>query len=592
MNISSETDSLEKGLSIDHPLKEKAMHFPDEPGVYLFSEKEKLIYIGKAKNLRKRILSYFRLSNAEPNKVNGILQKADELKYILVNSEKEALMLEANLIFEHKPPFNSMLKDNRFFPYVLFTSEDFPRIQIVRGRTQKGRYFGPFSSVGMVRQVVEIIYRTYGIRPCEYDLKKIASPCMEYQLGRCSAPCGVISKEEYHDQLKKVERFLKGNVFSLKSVLKEKMEYFSERLLFEKAKIMRDLLARLDELFMPQYITLPKNLNQDFFAIDQDEGKAVIMRMKEGAIFGYLTIDIEGKMEIEDILGQFYYGKQNDIPDSIITNFPCKTESKIKELFEISYFGRSRTLGEEKIIEIALNNLNKEVEKKRLSAESLKALQIQLGLKKYPATIEGIDIAHTQGLYTVASVVSFSNGFPDKQNYRKYKITQLTEPDDCEAMRIVTRRRYSKTPMPDLLLIDGGIGQVHAVKEVLENELKITEYQMIGLAKAEEKLVFPDERGELQLPINSPSLRVLIFVRDEAHRFATTFHSQLRDQRMEKTQLEEIPGVGKIRKIRLLKHFKTLKRIAEAEVTEIAKVVRDSKLAVEIKEYLHRNLAR
>ncbi|NLZ13062.1 MAG: excinuclease ABC subunit UvrC [Thermotogaceae bacterium] len=573
----------------EHPLKEVAIHFPDEPGVYIFSEQSKPLYIGKAKSLKKRILSYFRLTNGEPQKVSGILQKADHLKYILVNSEKEALMLEANLIYENKPPFNTMLKDNRFYPYVMLTQEKFPRIKVVRGKSEKGRYFGPFSSVGMVRQVLEIIYRTYGIRPCEYDLNKVQKPCLEYQLGRCSAPCAHISEEEYADQLKKVEKFLKGNVHSLKSLMKEKMAYFSEHLLFEKAKIVRDLLTKLDDLFMPQYITLPKNKQQDFFAIDLSEGKTVIFRMKDGAVFGYLTLDIDGALEIEDVLGQFYYGRQSEIPDSIILNLRDLSQERIKELFDVGYVGSPRTVGEEKILEIAGNNLIKEVEKKRLSAESLKLLQVQLGLKKYPASIEGIDIAHTQGLYTVASVVSFSNGFPDKSRYRKYRISQLSEPDDFEAMRIVTRRRYAKHPLPDLLLIDGGIGQVHAVKEVLEKELQITDYQMVGLAKEEETIIFPDERKELKLPENSPSLRVLIFVRDESHRFANAFHAQLRDDRMEKTVLEDIPGVGKIRKIKLLKRFRSLKNISKAEVSEIAEIVRDKELAYRIKEHLQRN---
>ena len=580
---------LEPNEFLEHPLKEVALRFPDEPGVYVFSQQDKPIYIGKAKSLKKRILSYFRQTNGERHKVSGILQRSDQLKYILVSSEKEAFMLEANLIYENKPAFNTMLKDNRFYPYVLITQEKFPRIKVVRDKVEKGKYYGPFSSVGMVRQVFEIIYRTYGIRPCDYDLSKVRKPCLEYQLGRCSAPCAFISEEDYNEQLKKVERFLKGNIHSLKTLMKEKMAFYSGHLLYEKAKIVRDLLTKLDTLFFPQYITLPKNINQDFFAIDLAEGKTVVFRMKDGAVFGCLTLDIDGVLEVEEILSQFYYGRHSEIPDSIILNPGAIPEERIKGLFDVSYIGPPRTVGEEKILEIASNNLIKEVEKKRLSVESLKLLQVQLGLKKYPATIEGIDIAHTQGLYTVASVVSFSNGFPDKSRYRKYRISQLTQPDDFEALRIVTRRRYSKHPLPELLLIDGGIGQVGAVKEVLEKELHITDYQMIGLAKEEETIIFPDDRVALKLPENSPSLRVLVFVRDESHRFANTFHAQLRDDRMEKTALEDIPGVGKVRKIKLLKRFHSLKNISKAEVSEITAVVRDQALAIRIKEYLQRN---
>jgi excinuclease ABC subunit C len=234
--------------------------------------------------------------------------------------------------------------------------------------------------------------------------------------------------------------------------------------------------------------------------------------------------------------------------------------------------------------------LEKELQSRKLSMESLKQLQTNLGLKKLPRVIEGIDIAHTQGLYTVASVVSFLNGKPDKSKYRRYRITTLDEPDDFESMRIVIRRRFKKYPLPDLLLIDGGLGQVSAVKGVLEDELEIKKYDMIGLAKAEETIVFPDERGELKLKHSSPSLRVLIAVRDEAHRFANTFHAQLRDKRMGRSILETIPGVGPKRKMKLLKKFGSVKRIKEAQVSEIQEIVKNQELAKEIKEFLEQNM--
>jgi len=441
----------------------------------------------------------------------------------------------------------------------------------------------------MVRQVMEIIYRTYGIRPCDYDLKRIHKPCLEYQLGRCSAPCTEISKEVYNSRLERVENFLRGDIDSLKELLRERMRYYSENLMFEKAAMIRDLVKEVDDIFLPQYIVLPDKSSRDFFALDILEGKATLIRLKSGAIFAAMTLDIDEAISLEEFFSQFYYGRKNDIPDRIITAFLNRDSVKYKALIGSDYFGPPESDAEKALMQMTRKNLEKELRSRRLTLESLKRLKTNLGLKQVPRTIEGIDIAHTQGLYTVASLVTFVNGKPDKSKYRRYRITTLEQPDDFEAMRIVMRRRYKKHPFPDLLLIDGGAGQVGAVKEVLEKELELEKYDIIGLAKAEETIIFPDERGELKLQHNSPSLRVLVAVRDEAHRFANTFHSQLRDKRMGKSMLEDIPGVGQKRKMKLLKRFGSVKKIKEAGIDEIQDVVRSQKTSVLIKEYLQQN---
>lgn len=578
----------------EHPLKKIATSFPDKPGVYIFEKKGKPIYIGKAKSLKKRIMSYFRTSFTndyiEKEKILGIQKEADNLRFLIVESEKSALLLESNLIYEYKPKFNTFLKDNRFYPYLHITEEKFPRMNLVRNKVGKGKFYGPFTSAKMLRQIMEIIYRTYGIRPCDYDLKKIKKPCLEYQLGRCSAPCTEISEKDYKKRMEKVEAFLEGDIDSLKKMLEERMIFLSNNMMFEKAASVRDLIGEIDNIFSPQYIVLNDNLNRDFFALDILEGKATMIRLKKGAIFAAITQDIDEKISLEEFFSQFYYGKKNDIPSRIIAAFSKRQSKKLKDLLGVSYFGPPETTAEEELMKMAKRNLEKELQSRKLSMESLKQLQTNLGLKKLPRVIEGIDIAHTQGLYTVASVVSFLNGKPDKSKYRRYRITTLDEPDDFESMRIVIRRRYKKYALPDLLLIDGGLGQVSAVKGVLEDELEIKKYDMIGLAKAEETIVFPDERGELKLKHSSPSLRVLIAVRDEAHRFANTFHAQLRDKRMGRSILETIPGVGPKRKMKLLKKFGSVKRIKEAQVSEIQEIVKNQELAKEIKEFLEQNM--
>ena len=578
----------------EHPLKQIAASFPDKPGVYIFEKKGKPVYIGKAKSLKKRIMSYFRTSFSndfvERDKILGIQKEADHLRFIIVESEKSALLLESNLIYEYKPKFNTFLKDNRFYPYLHISEETFPRMSLVRNKVGKGKFYGPFTSATMLRQIMEIIYRTYGIRPCDYDLKKIKKPCLEYQLGRCCAPCAEVDEIEYRKRVVQVEEFLEGDIGSLKEMLERRMTFLSKNMMFEKAASVRDLIGEIDNIFRPQYIVLNDSLNRDFFALDILEGKATMVRLKKGAIFAAITQDIDEKISLDEFFSQFYFGKKNDIPSRIIASFSKRQSIKLKALLGTAYFGPPQTTAEEELMKLTKRNLEKELQSRKLSMESLKQLQTHLGLKKLPRSIEGIDIAHTGGLYTVASVVSFTNGKPDKSKYRRYRITTLDEPDDFESMRIIIRRRFKKHSLPDLLLIDGGVGQVSAVKGVLENELNIHKYDMIGLAKAEETIVFPDERGELKLRHDSPSLRVLIAVRDEAHRFANTFHSQLRDKRMGRSILEGIPGVGPKRKMMLLKQFGSVKKIKESSVEEIQAVVNNQELAKEIKEFLEQNL--
>jgi excinuclease ABC subunit C len=578
----------------EHPLKKIAVEFPDKPGVYIFEKKGKPVYIGKAISLKKRILSYFRETlppeKSEREKILGIRKDAETLRHIIVEDEKNALLLESRLIYEYKPKYNTFLKDNRFYPYLHITDEDIPRMSLVRNRTKKGLYFGPFTSAKMLRQIMEIIYKTYGIRPCDYDLKKIKKPCLEYQLGRCSAPCTEITKAEYAEKVEKVKVFLNGDIESMKEVMRDRMIFLAENQMFEQAAKVRDLIRETDRIFKPQYIVLKDMLNRDFFALDILEGKVTVIRMKKGAIFAAITQDVDENLSLEEFFSQFYYGKKNDIPDKVICKFIRKNEKKFKALLNVDYFGPPETESEKELMKMAQKNLEKELESRKVSMEALKQLKINLGLKRLPKRIEGIDIAHTQGLYTVASVVSFLNGKPDKQKYRKYRITSLDAPDDFESMRIVIRRRFAKYPLPDLLLIDGGAGQVSAVKGVLEDELNIKDYDMIGLAKAEEIIVFPDERGELKLKHTSPSLRVLIAVRDESHRFANTFHSQLRDKRMGRSLLEKIPGVGAKRKMQLLKRFGSVKEIRNASIEEIKEIIRNEELAIQIKQFLEQNL--
>jgi len=553
----------------------KASQLPEEPGVYIFKdEKNAIIYVGKAKKLKRRVLSYFRESTWSQNeKARRIAEESEDLDFIMVTSEREALLLEANLIFSKKPKYNVFLKDSRTYPYIYISAEEYPYIAITRTKELEGTYFGPYTSAGLVRKLLEFLQKVFKIRTCTYDLGRIKRPCFLYHLKMCSAPCvEKVSPEEYQEQLSALTEFLEGDTIKVREALLKRMTVLSEALQFERAAEIRDILSSMDDLYAFQGVEAPLDLKADILAVSA--GLAALLQVRGGMLLGKLVFDFPDGTPM-DFITQFYYAKKNRIPKSlIVTGLKKKDVRQFRRDFD--YIGDPRDEQEERLLSIAFKNIDEELKIRLNAAHSLRQAQQILGLKRFPSRIEGIDISHTQGLYTVASVVVFDNGKPNKSEYRRYRISELEEPNDFEAMATVVKRRYTKYPLPDLLLIDGGEPQLRAVEKAFA-EIGIEEYEMVGLAKEFNELVFLDNRDRVRLKEEHPVLRMIISIDNEAHRFAINYHRVLRERRFLTSKIDDIPGIGPKRKKALLKAFGSIKGISEASEDDLRSVLKNSK---------------
>lgn len=564
---------------------------PNEPGVYIFKDKNsKPIYIGKAKKLKNRISSYFNKSNQEKNeKVRKIVEDAEYLDYIVVRNEDESLILESNLIFTHKPKYNILLKDTRVYPYIAITKEEYPQIKLVRTKKgEKAEFYGPYSNVGMVRNIIEIIQWVYKVRTCERKLDKKSKPCFLFHLDKCFAPCYVdVDKKEYRKSVGKVKRFLKGNIKSIRKYIEESMHQYAKILNFEKAAQLRNMLFKLDRLFIPIGVEMAHHKNVDIIAKDDEYPIVVLLIIRQGYVISKLTFTIDE--DINEFVHQYYLIRKNIIPDEIwIKDFNNNIEEEIMNFLFKKGLKEIKDLKSEseELYTITVRNLNEEVKKQTDLGNTLKQAKEILSLKKIPYRIEGIDISHLQGMYTVASLITFENGKPKKEDYRRYRLDEFKEPNDFDSIKTVIKKRYTKHPLPDLLFIDGGKGQVNsAVKALNEIGFTLDDVDVVGIAKEDERIVFPGDIEDLHLPLDHPVLRMLIFMRDETHRFAITFNRKLRAKRFEKSKLDDIPGVGPKRKKLLINHFGSLKGISQATVKEINDVIKNEKIAKKIKEF-------
>lgn len=554
-------------------LLEKVNELPESPGVYIFKKGSTIIYVGKAKNLKKRVKSYF-LSRA-PHKAKEIVATADTLDRVILSNEREALVMEANLIYRHKPRFNTLLKETRAYPYVRFAGGEFPYIEITHEKTKDS--LGPFTSVHFLRNLIDSIQPILQIRTCRYELDKVKRPCLEYGMKRCTAPCvGLIPKEDYAQRVELARSFLSGDIGMLKGWMKDRIELYSKRMMFENAARLKKMYDRLEGFLEGQGVELVDSVNLDALAVKG--GAAVLLKIRKGMMLAKLEFEMKGGYD--DFLKWYYIGRGEEIPAAVIVPekfrgmklWSKRLGSKIKNAQEEI---------EKKIASIAAENLEGHLKSSAFLKVSLERLKEVAGLESPPKFIEGIDISHTAGTLTVASVVVFEDGKPNKNLYRRYRLSGFSKPDDFEAMRQVMRRRYTKHPVPDLLMIDGGKGQVNVVSEELEAIGK--KANIVGLAKEDERFVFPGEREDLHLPVDDGSLRIMISVRDEAHRFATSYHYLLRDRKMVDSALDSIPGIGSKRKKALLKAFRSLKGIKKASHDELRKVVGE-KMAEKIEE--------
>ncbi len=580
-------------------LKKTARDFPDSPGVYLMKDREgNIIYIGKAKNLNKRVRSYF--TGNKTVKTRVLVMNIRSMEYIVTENEFEALLLEDSLIKRWTPKYNIDLKDDKTYPSICVSNEDFPRIFRTRNVVKNGStYYGPFTSAAKLDSYIKLIDDHFPLRKCRGRLKKRDSPCLYYHIGKCSAPCcGKISVKEYRSHVRKAENLLKGKTRKLKSDLEKEMKEASGKLDFEKAAKIRDLLEAVKMVEIQSEVIDFDEESRDYIACVMEKGLCTfsVFHIKSGRIVDRNLFRTRAYGDEEDAFTEFflhYYRDKTAVPGNIYISEDLDTD--ILESFvniPVEYPKEGKHL---KIIRMALENAANDMDKRLKSSENIKGLgelKRVLNLKDIPVRIEGFDIAQLSGKHTVASLVSFLNGVPDKKNYRKFKIKTLNGAiDDYEAVREVIARRYTRVinenlEKPDLIIIDGGKGQISAAAGILE-ALGLQSVPLIGLAKQNEEIFLPGKSSPLKLPETSDALRIVQAVRDEAHRFATDFNKGLREKDIALSLLERIPGIGGKTGRKLLMEFGSLEEITSASYGEISSRTGISEAAAErVVDYL------
>ena len=570
------------------------------PGVYrMYDVNQKVIYVGKARNLKNRVSSYF-VSNITSPKTRALVAQIHHLDVIVTQTENEALILENNLIKSLKPRYNVLLRDDKSYPFIFISTEDeFPRISFHRGAKKlAGRYFGPYPSAGAVRESLQVLQKVFPVRQCEDSFYKNRSrPCLQYQIKRCTAPCvNLVTVEDYRQDVEHAIKFLEGKSHELIAELAEKMEQASSSLAFEQAATYRDQIGYLRRVQEKQYIDA-KSGDIDVIAVAQADGVAClqVFFIRHGQNLGSKTFypkHSRGSSDAEIIsafIPQYYLGQQ--IPKEIVVSERLEEKSWLQDVLT-QQAGRKVHLqnvsrGERvKWLEMAQSNAQKALSLQLMSKNNLQKrvlnLQQALELSQLPRRLECFDISHTFGEETVASCVVFEDGAPLKSDYRRFNIKGIVKGDDYEAMRQALLRRYQKLKedegkRPDLLIIDGGRGQVNAAIVVME-ALQLGDITLIGVSKGEgrkpglESLHIATTGEIVTLAADSPALHLIQSIRDEAHRFAITGHRQRRDKARKRSTLEDIEGLGPKRRRALLSHFGGLQQVTQARVEDIARV--------------------
>ncbi len=594
---------------------DKLNFIPQLPGVYLMKDdSDKIIYIGKAKNLKKRVLSYFR-KNLDSAKTEVLVNNIVDLDYLTTDNEREALLLEANLIKKHKPKYNINLKDSKTYPFIAFSvEEDFPRIFKTRNSdNKKDIYIGPYPNIEHISRLIKMAHNLFPIRYCRKKIsenKKNGSRCLYYHIGKCNAPCQAnISSKEYRQEIDKAILLLKGEQKELLTGLLQQMQKYSQEMEFEKATKIRDQIEAIQTISEPQGILVIDSneisANMDILNYHTDATIAVfvVLQIRSGKLQGYkLFIDKEVK-DKPDIFKQFfalYLSKEDDIPPTIITPKKTFIKREFQELLiDIKIIKEDEnncTLTMKKLLSQGKRNALLALEEElsmNLFKTGLAELKDILQLPKIPLIIEGFDIANLGDEAIVAGMAHFSNGKPLKSEHRHYIIKSTSKQDDFRSMQEVVIRRYQRLqneskPFPDLILIDGGKGQLKAALTGLK-ALGLTKIPIISLAKKEELIYRPGKNDPIRLNHNSYSLRILQQVRDEVHRVVNKFHKQRRDKVRKKSELEDIPGVGRKSRIILLKHYGSIKKIRLAPLDELEKVINNKKTAQHVFAYFNKN---
>ena len=556
---------------------------PNKPGVYIMRDADDtIIYIGKAKSLIKRVKSYFREKLDRP-KTQILMSHFDSLEYIITNSEKEALILEANLIKKYRPRYNVQLKDDKRYPYVKITDEEFPRLVITRNVTKNGIYYGPFTDVGSVKQTVKFLKSLFKIRTC----RNMDGPCLNSQIDLCYAPCaGNISKEEYSEIINKIDLFFQGKYSTIVKNLKKEMTQAAINEEFEKAAVLRDQISSIEEIMEKQFVELmDDDLDQDVIAVDPGENDVVviIMPIRDGKIVGRDDFLMSGAQydstsEIVFAFIQQYYGYNRHIPKQILLEEEIDEKDLLEEwLSDLRgnkvYIKVPQKGVKLRLVKMARKNAEIITHQKQKMSDGLVELKKYLQLDKIPRVIEGYDISNISGKFAVGSKVSFLDGKPNKKRYKHFRM-ETPGPNDFAMMKELLTRRLKMIdddPEPDLIVIDGGKGQLGMAYGVLE-ELNLTHIPIIGLAKEFEEIYTPNSKRPIIIPKNKRALHVLQQVRDESHRFAITYHRKLRSKDISKSSLDDIAGIGKKRKVNILKKFGSIDNVKKASIDELAQI--------------------
>ena len=558
-------------------------NLPNKPGVYIMRDNtDTIIYIGKAKNLIKRVKSYFREKLDRP-KTQILMSHFDSLEYIITNSEKEALILEATLIKKHRPRYNIQLKDDKRYPYVKITDEEFPRLVITRNVTKNGIYFGPFTDVGSVKQTVKFLKSLFKIRTC----RNMNGPCLNSQIDLCYAPCdGRISRKDYAEIISKIDLFFQGKYSTIVKNLKKEMMDAASNEEFEKAAVIRDQISSIEEIMEKQFVDLvDDDLDQDVIAMapNKNEVIVIIMPIRNGKIVGrddflMSSSEYDSSSEIMFSFIQQYYGYNRHIPKQILLDEDIDEKKLLEDWLSDLRGNKVKIKVPQKGVKLRLVKMakkNAEIIKhqKKKMENSLIELKKYLKLEKVPHVIEGYDISNISGKFAVGSKVSFKDAKPNKKMYKHFRM-ETPGPNDFAMMEELLTRRLKmidSDPEPDLIVIDGGKGQLGMACGVLE-KLNLTHIPIIGLAKEFEEVYIPNSSRPIIIPKNNTALHLLQQVRDESHRFAITYHRKLRSKNIQASSLDDIMGIGKKRKISLLKEFGSVDNIKKASIEELAKI--------------------
>ncbi|OBQ28274.1 MAG: excinuclease ABC subunit C [Aphanizomenon flos-aquae MDT14a] len=607
-------------------LENRLGEIPPEPGVYLLRDgSDRLIYIGKSRKLRSRVRSYFRDSTNKTERINTMVKLVTEIEFIVTDTEAEALALEANLIKQHQPYFNVLLKDDKKYPYLCITwSEEYPRIFITRKRQlgkAKDKYYGPYTDSSILREIVHLCQRIFPLRQRPQPLFK-DRPCLNYDIGRCPGVCQkLVSTVEYGKIVQKVAMVFQGRTQELIDILTAQMETAAEELNFENAAKIRDQIVALKSLNAAQKVSLPDDtVSRDAIALAADDQHAYIQlfQIRTGQLVGRLAFVADSHPEpgaiLQRVLEEHYQTAENvEIPSEILVQYDLPdseiladilTERKGRKVTILNPLRQSKA----ELIEMVEKNAQYELQRmQKLGDSNLQATQdlaAILDLPDLPKRIEGYDISHIQGTNAVGSQVVFIDGLPAKQHYRHYKIKNpditIGHSDDFASLAEVINRRFRKyiedpklarlgnSDWPDLIMIDGGKGQLSAVVGILEKMNLLTDLRVVSLAKKREEIFLPNSSKPLETDPEQPGVQLLRRLRDESHRFAVSFHRQQRSDKLKRSHLDEIPGLGQNRQKLLLAHFRSLDYIRQAtpkQLTEVPGI--GSGLAQEIYNYFH-----